>query len=647
QAPSHVGGGQPSMGSGAGSGYAGHANHGGPSDGATGGFDSGTATQGGFAPGGAQGSGSSGGGTAHTRGGISDGTVSGHTQGDADGHGPAAGSYGHGGSGSAASIGETGGGDESGAGAQNTEGQSRPSWLSGKKSVGGVLRRFFSGSSAPDDFEDYDEAEDSISDVSPARAAPGLLSGTVQRLIRQSTPTTPEMYGENGELRNLIMERRSGLNEMASNLKEQMTIDIVSMLFEFILRDTQVPAEVRAQLGRLQFLVLKIALRDDSLLTTKAHPARMLVNRIGSISLGLKQVDPSGVAVTEEICRIVEAILADESENPNLFLKMLDDLDTFIAHELLTQEKGVATAVEAVEHAESRTLRLAHTSAQVSEALLGLNINEHLRDFLENDWARAIEFAERDNPALAAEYRALVPDLLWSVLPKVSEEDRQQLLQRLPPILKTIHGGMESVGWPAARKQTLMDWLFDAHTLVLRGNSASAPITFSALHTHFQSFVANPEAVLPAAPAKVSPQSQKGYLEEAMRELDARINMLDHFFDDDPELQAQIKAQEEAEAAEQGTAGEAHEEKTVDIAERLRVGVAIEVNLGGKPSTGRLNWINQNASNMVLTLADQAEPSMISARMFQRLLKNDRVRFLEDEPIFERAVESLLSAAEA
>jgi hypothetical protein len=522
----------------------------------------------------------------------------------------------------------------------------RSGWLSGKKAVGDVLRRFFAGRSAPDDFEDFDDVEDGEAAV--PRAAPGLLAGTVQRLIRHSTPSTSDMYSESGDIRNLIMERRSGLNEVAHNLKEQMTIDIVSMLFEFILRDTQVPSEVRAQLGRLQFLVLKIALRDESLLTTKAHPARMLVNRIGSISLGLKQVDPSGVAVTEEICRIVEAILADETENPNLFLKMLDDLDTFIARELLTQEKGVSTAVEAVEHAESRTLRLAHTSAQVSEALLGLNINDHLRDFLENDWSRAIEHAERNNPEIATEYRALIPDLLWSVLPKVSESDRQQLLALLPPILKTIHGGMEPIGWPAANKQTLMDWLFDAHTLVLRGNStAPPPITFSAIHTHFQKFVDNPESVQPSAPGKVSPVNRKGYLDEALRELDARINMLDHFFDDDPELQAQLQAQEDNETAAAERGESEAEEKPFDITERLRVGVAIEVNLGGKPSTGRLNWINQNASNMVLTLTDQSEPSMISARMFQRLLRNDRVRFLEDEPIFERAVESLLSAAEA
>jgi hypothetical protein len=448
------------------------------------------------------------------------------------------------------------------------------------------------------------------------------------------------MYAGNGEIRNLIMERRSNLNDVAHNAKEQMTIDIVSMLFEFILRDTQVPAEVRAQLGRLQFLVLKIALRDESLLTTKAHPARMLVNRIGSISLGLKQIDPSGANVTAEICRIVEAILADETESPSLFLKMLDDLDSFIARELLVSDKGVTDAVEAVEHAESRTLRLAHTCAHMSEALQGLTINEHLQNFLENDWARAIEYAERTTPELAAEYRRLVPDLLWSVLPKVTEEDRQQLLQLLPPILKTIHGGMEPVGWPAANKQTLMDWLFDTHTVVLRGaNSLLPPTSFSSIHTHFRKFVDNAENAPPANVPTISSANRKGYLEEAMRELDVRINLLDHFFDDDPDLADD--AISVSDAANDGDAAETN----LDITERLRIGVAIEVNLGGKPSAGRLNWINPNASNLVLTLNDQAEPSMISVRMFQRLLNNDRVRFLEAEPIFERAVESLLISA--
>lgn len=526
-------------------------------------------------------------------------------------------------------------------GRQSSEGgdsHSKAGWISGKQVIGDVLRKFFSGTSAPDDFAGGSN-DQFAGDSGNAGHAGGQLANSVQNLLRQSTPQTEEMFGSDGEVRNLIMERRSALNDMARGVKEQMTIDIIAMLFEFILRDTQVPAEVRAQLGRLQFLVLKVALRDNSLLTQKAHPARMLVNRIGSISLGLKQIEPSGASVTAEISRIVAALLADETENPGLFSKMLDDLDAFIAHEMLVNDKNVTRAVEVVEQAESRTLRFAHTTAQMSEALSGLTISGPLKNFLESDWVRAIELAERTNTKLASRYRLLVPDLLWSVLPKVNEDDRAQLLILLPIILKTIHEGMNSVGWEVLDKQTLMDWLFNSHTLVLRGSNANVPATtLSLIHEHFKKFVENSEMSPQTTYAGGTPADHKSFLEAAMQELDVRIQLLDQLFDQDKDLP------EEAAAADAHSRN-AVQESEPSIAERLRIGVVIEVNLGGTPSIGRLNWINPNASNLVLTLNDQTEPSMISVRMFQRLLKHGRVRFLEKEPIFERAVQSLLISA--
>jgi len=565
----------------------------------------GGAYNGGFAPNGASGAGAGAGGRAGMNG------------------NPAS----HAGIGNGQPAGAMGGNGEAGGGAF-----SNVSWVPGTQGVGQFLRKFFSGSGVQEDLSSAMEKSGAQSGA--ARPAIGILAGSVQTLLQQNTPATEEMYTSNGDIRNLILERREDLNEKAHDLREQMTIDIVSMLFEFILRDTQVPAEVRAQLGRLQFLVLKVALRDESLLTEKAHPARMLVNRIGSISLGLNQIDPSGANVTAEICRIVSEMLADQSESPGLFSKMLDDLDKFIAHELRANDKSVAGVVEAVEQAESRTLRFARTAAQMSEALSGLTINEHLKRFLENDWARAIERAERTNAELATHYRLLVPDLLWSVLPKVTDDERHRLLASLPIILKTIHSGMEAVGWEAAEKQTLMDWLFDAHAVVLRGGGANGATTsLGSIHDHFDNFVQNTEKAAPTKPFVVAPESHKSFLEEAMRDLDVRIQMLDQLFDKDEEL------------AQDAVAAEDDPQPALDIAERLRIGVGIEINLGGKPSIGRLNWHNPDSSNLVLTLNNQTEPSMISVRMFQRLLNHDRVRFLESEPIFERAVESLLISA--
>ncbi len=155
------------------------------------------------------------------------------------------------------------------------------------------------------------------------------LSGMVEELQYIATPDASGIM-ENGRVRNLIMEARARLSDVAKDSTEQMVIDTVAMLFEFILGDTEVPAEVRAQLGRLQFLVLKTALLDPDFFTQAHHPARMLVNRIGSISLGLRSLDPSGERISIEIRQIIETLLADKSEGLALFTRMLDEFDALL-----------------------------------------------------------------------------------------------------------------------------------------------------------------------------------------------------------------------------------------------------------------------------------------------------------------------------
>lgn len=475
-----------------------------------------------------------------------------------------------------------------------------------------------------------------------ANSASGGGSGlpqSVHRLQRIYTPSGPDMFDGAGGLRNLILEQRSALNELSSNVDEQMTIDIVAMLFEFILRDTQVPAEIRAQLGRLQFLVLKVALKDSTLLTQKGHPARLLVNRIGSISLGLKQIDPSGAEITKEICRIVETLLQDESENPQLFSRMLDEFDAFIAKELRASDKKTESAIDGAEQARNRTLRFAHISAQLHEALIGLTIDPFLQNFFETVWVYALELADCEDPKRAHRYRLLVPDLLWSIVPKYHEEERMQLLALLPIILNTIKEGVRSINWDVAQQERLLNWLVDAHTKAMRTNNSGTMQKYpslSAIHQHFENFFIDPDLENYAPLDTVDSESDvKKFLADAIKELDVKVQLLDQVY---------VKEQptESASPAESGA------DNTVDLVmEQLKTGVTVEINLGGEPSQGTLNWIDPALTNLVLTLDGQEQPSMVSVRMFRRMIAHGRVKFLEAEPLFERAVQSLLKSADS
>ena len=67
---------------------------------------------------------------------------------------------------------------------------------------------------------------------------------------------------------------------------DKLTIEVVGMLFDHVLQDNQVPAEIKAVLSRLQFPVLKVALTDADFFASSAHPARQLIDRLASTAIG-------------------------------------------------------------------------------------------------------------------------------------------------------------------------------------------------------------------------------------------------------------------------------------------------------------------------------------------------------------------------
>ncbi|MFZ6863425.1 DUF1631 family protein [Undibacterium sp. Ji67W] len=480
----------------------------------------------------------------------------------------------------------------------------------------------------------------------PRYSESGIVQ-SVHQLQRTHTAPVEQMFDRLGRIRNLILEQRAQLNDMTEDVDEQMTIDVVAMLFEFILSDNQVPAEIRAQLGRLQFLVLKIALRDQSLLTQKGHPARLLINRVGSISLGLKQIDPSGVHITQEICRIVETLLEDESENSQLFTRMLDEFDAFIARELRSSDKQLDETVEAVEEAQNRTLRLVHITAQLQEVLQKLTINPFLRDFLESTWVSAIEVAERDDIRRGTRYRLLIPDLLWSIVPKAAEDDRTQLFALLPIILGTIREGLASIDCDQKYQKQLLDWLVDAHTAALRtaqSNTQVRSLSLPSVHEHFHHFVYPDEVARKDLLSEARTPEIQQILDKAIRDLDIKVEMLDQICSEELATEpTPVTANNEELAAAAASDTVATPEM---IKERLRTGVSLELHLGFKPSVGKLSWVDPQLHNLVLSLDGHDKPSLVSVRMFRRMIAHGRVKFMEAEPLFERAVQALLTSAD-
>ncbi|MBV8657399.1 MAG: DUF1631 family protein [Burkholderiales bacterium] len=519
------------------------------------------------------------------------------------------------------------------AASQQAPAKSRGSWLQAGETMGSALRNVFSGGGLGGEASAMGDSQSAIPRVATA------LVKSVRTLVQGATPRADDMIDSTGEVRNLIMELRPKLNDMTDEVTEQMTIDIVAMLFEFILRDEHVPAEIRAQLGRLQFLVLRIALQDPALFTQKHHPARLLVNRIGSIAIGLGQQSGNDEKVEAEIRRIIETLLADTHESLDLFSKMLDELDRFVAQELRAADTQVERAVQVMESAESRTLRFARITAGIADAISGLTLDPYLRDFLVTPWAHAIERASRDNPAQAERLSKMVPDLLWSIAPKPTKVERDQLLALIPSLLTTLKEGLALTHWSADQQRELVSWMIDAHTHAMRAWTSQVTVPgLDNLREQVQLPPVQDESVRSARAAALD----SALLEEAINEIEVELNVLDRMLDGDTAWMHAAEPEPEAATPE----SQAAEDATLAVLERLRSGVSVEINLDGNPCRARLNWVSPTATNLVLSIDGQAKPTAVSVKMFQRLMAGGRARFIEEAPLFERAVTSLLTSAD-
>src|SRR5690606_21326246 len=67
---------------------------------------------------------------------------------------------------------------------------------------------------------------------------------------------------------------------------EDDTINLVSMLFQFIIEDRNLAAPIKGLLSRLQIPLLKVAMVDRSFFGKGGHPARELLNEVANASLG-------------------------------------------------------------------------------------------------------------------------------------------------------------------------------------------------------------------------------------------------------------------------------------------------------------------------------------------------------------------------
>ena len=129
---------------------------------------------------------------------------------------------------------------------------------------------------------------------------------------------------------------REQISDSAASGEQRVTVDLVSLLFESIVHDDHVPASVRKQLGLLHLPFLRAAVRDPAMLHEQGHPARRLLDRIGTATAGIGHDNPAFPQLEAQIGKVLAGVLERFDGDPAVFAQAEHDLDRFIAALLLS-----------------------------------------------------------------------------------------------------------------------------------------------------------------------------------------------------------------------------------------------------------------------------------------------------------------------
>jgi len=257
------------------------------------------------------------------------------------------------------------------------------------------------------------------------------------------------------------------------------TLDLLSRVFETVLLDDSIPPRARELLQLLQVPVLKAALQDKRFFFEETHPARRMVDLLSR--MGWEQHKDGDDPVFQAMQRSVDRVAQAGADAQAGFEEAVAGLEASIAREERAEEQALAAPVATALKQEK--LALATRAARDAVALrIGAQaddgeIGEVVSGFLEQRWTTVLTFAytiEDDKPGAVGNATRAMDDLIWSVKPKATQEQRKTLIARLPRLLATLNKWLDAIRWQDAERLQFFARLAEYHAAIVR-----APIELS------------------------------------------------------------------------------------------------------------------------------------------------------------------------
>ncbi|HQV80274.1 MAG: DUF1631 domain-containing protein [Moraxellaceae bacterium] len=255
---------------------------------------------------------------------------------------------------------------------------------------------------------------------------------------------------------------------------DEDVINLVSMLFDFILDDDDLPMAMKALLGRLQIPLLKVAIIDKTFFNAEKHKARQLLNLLSKAGIGWNQKDQGSDALYTKIEEVVFRILNEFISDIVIFDELFQEFSDFYDQ----QQKRTDSIDKRTRDAEEGRARADMARAMVQQTLnrrlTGRQLPLVVVKLLQEGWKHVLyinclkEGTESEPWKQAVK---VVDAVVWSVIPQSGAEWIARLRNVSPKLMNSLRKGLAAVNYDALATESLLKELADVHNELMGGHT--------------------------------------------------------------------------------------------------------------------------------------------------------------------------------
>lgn len=254
---------------------------------------------------------------------------------------------------------------------------------------------------------------------------------------------------------------------------EAVALETLGYIFEAIFKTWDLPDTVKTAISRLQIPLLKLSIFDPSLFSDIKHPARQLINTMGRAAVGLPRNIDRSHPVSTQLWHVASTVAETLQGDASVLAAPIAELEALIASRDAEIQGSVEPFIAFLAAADAGEL-----AAQLADRWLR-DIEQQpsaqeIHDFVGRYWVKVMADAALEggeDGALWLESKATVADLMWSVLPKPSADERKRLSLLVATLIKRINAGLDRIGLSQEERAPFLDACFNLQFATMRGSS--------------------------------------------------------------------------------------------------------------------------------------------------------------------------------